>query len=113
MSGPGLDEAFDRFSADLLFDADASGEPQAAAFFGLYGQLAAESGDCIDLTYTPAHLRDVEKALGLPDGTNKLLSSQAWGWSKGGADKTGAPCPALHDVDLRQPATSELVHHIA
>lgn len=54
MSGPDLDEAFERFLADLLFEADASAEPQAAAFFRLYGQVAAENGDCIDLTYTPA-----------------------------------------------------------
>ena len=54
MSAPDLDEAFDRFWEDLLFEAEASGEPQAAAFFRLYGRLAAENGDCIDLTYTPA-----------------------------------------------------------
>jgi len=54
VSAPDLDEAFDRFWEDLLFEAEASGEPQAAAFFRLYGRLAAENGDCIDLTYTPA-----------------------------------------------------------
>lgn len=54
MSGPDLDEAYDRFWEDLLFEAEASAEPQGAAFFRLYGKLAAENGDCIDLTYTPA-----------------------------------------------------------
>jgi hypothetical protein len=49
-----LDEAHERFLEDLLFEAEASAEPQAAAFFRLYGKLAAENGDCIDLTYTPA-----------------------------------------------------------
>ncbi|GJD79383.1 AIPR family protein [Methylobacterium gregans] len=54
MSALGLDEAHERFLEDLLFEAEASAEPQAAAFFKLYGKLAAENGDCIDLTYTPA-----------------------------------------------------------
>ena len=38
---------------DLLRDADASGEPQLACFFESYAPLAAENGDCGDLTYTP------------------------------------------------------------
>jgi hypothetical protein len=54
VSSPDLDEAYDRFWEDLLFDAEASAEPQAAAFFRLYGKLAADNGDCIDLNYTPA-----------------------------------------------------------
>jgi hypothetical protein len=54
VSAPDLDEAFDHFWEDLLFEAEASGEPQAAAFFRLYGKFAAENGDCIDLTYAPA-----------------------------------------------------------
>ncbi len=54
MSSPDLDEAYDRFWEDLLFEAEASAEPQASAFFRLYGKLAADNGDCIDLTYTPA-----------------------------------------------------------
>jgi hypothetical protein len=48
-----LQEPFSRFWDELLFEAEASAEPQAAAFFRLYGSLAAENGDCIDLTYTP------------------------------------------------------------
>lgn len=54
MSAPDLDDSFARFWEDLLFEAEASAEPQAAAFFRLYAKLAAENGDCIDLTYTPA-----------------------------------------------------------
>lgn len=54
MTGPELEKAFDRFWEDLLFEAEASAEPQAAAFFRLYAKLAAENGDCIDLAYTPA-----------------------------------------------------------
>lgn len=54
MSALDLDEAHERFLEDLLFEAEASAEPQGAAFFRLYGKLAAENGDCIDLTYTPA-----------------------------------------------------------
>ena len=37
----------------MLRDADASGEPQLACFFESYASLAAENGDCSDLTYTP------------------------------------------------------------
>lgn len=53
MSGSDLDTAFDTFWDDLLFMAEASGEPQARAFFQLYADLAAGNGDCTDLTYTP------------------------------------------------------------
>lgn len=53
MSGPELQSAFDAFWDDLLFEAEASGEPQARAFFQLYAELAADNGDCTDLTYTP------------------------------------------------------------
>jgi AIPR protein len=49
-----LDDAFNSFWEELLLEAEASAEPQAAAFFRLYAKLAAENGDCIDLTYTPA-----------------------------------------------------------
>ncbi|TPK89840.1 AIPR family protein [Mesorhizobium sp. B2-4-16] len=53
MSAIDQEEAFVRFWDDLLFQAEASAEPQAAAFFRLYAKLAAENGDCIDLAYTP------------------------------------------------------------
>jgi hypothetical protein len=53
MSATEQDEAFERLWDDLLFEAEASAEPQAAAFFRLFATLAAENDDCIDLTYTP------------------------------------------------------------
>ena len=53
MSALDLDEAYGQFWDDLLFEAEASAEPQAAAFFQLYAKLATENGDTIDLTYTP------------------------------------------------------------
>jgi len=54
MNGPELTDAFGQFWEDLLFEAEASAEPQAAAFFQIYEKLAVENGDCVDLTYTPA-----------------------------------------------------------
>lgn len=53
MNGVDLQEAFARFWEELLFEAQASGDPQAAAFFAMYAKLATENGDTIDLTYTP------------------------------------------------------------
>ncbi len=53
MSALDLDEAFERFWAELLLEAEASGDPQAATFFNLYAKLATENGDTIDLAYTP------------------------------------------------------------
>jgi hypothetical protein len=53
MTALDLDEAFERFWAELLFEAEATGDPQAAAFFSLYAKLATENGDTIDLAYTP------------------------------------------------------------
>lgn len=55
MSSPDLDEAFSAFWDDLLFEADASAEPQGRAFFQLYSDLATQNGDCLDLAYAPAH----------------------------------------------------------
>lgn len=54
MTGPELGESFGQFWEDLLFEAEASADPQAAVFFRMYSELAAENGDCIDLIYTPA-----------------------------------------------------------
>ena len=48
-----LAEAHAEFWEDLLREADASGEPQLACFFQAYAPLAADNGDCDDLTYTP------------------------------------------------------------
>jgi hypothetical protein len=53
MSDLDLETAFSEFWEDLLLEATASGEAQQAAFFQLYGGLAAENGDCADLIYTP------------------------------------------------------------
>jgi hypothetical protein len=54
MSDIDLDEALEHFWQDLRFEAQMSGEPQAAAFFSLYAKLATDNGDVIDLGYTPA-----------------------------------------------------------
>jgi hypothetical protein len=54
MSAPDLDGAFALFWDDLLFEADATAEPQARAFFQLYSDLATQNGDCTDLAYAPA-----------------------------------------------------------
>jgi len=48
-----LTEEFADFWDDLMREAEVSGDPQQAAFFRLYGELAAENGDCADLIYTP------------------------------------------------------------
>ncbi|WP_332764475.1 AIPR family protein [Phenylobacterium sp.] len=53
MSAPDLDGAFALFWDDLLFEAEASAEPQARAFFQLYSDLATQNGDCTDLAYAP------------------------------------------------------------
>ena len=53
MSAADTEEAFGRFWDDLLFEAEVSAEPQAAAFFRLYAKLAADNGDSVDLAYTP------------------------------------------------------------
>ena len=48
----GTDE-FTEFWNDLFREAEVYGEPQHACFFQMYSQIAAENGDCIDLSYTP------------------------------------------------------------
>lgn len=49
-----IDEEYAGFWEDLLRQASVTGEPQNSAFFQLYAEMAAENGDCADLTYTPA-----------------------------------------------------------
>lgn len=46
--------AFADFRDDLLREAEVSGDPQRAAFFRIYGEMAADNGDTADLVYTPA-----------------------------------------------------------
>jgi hypothetical protein len=54
VSAPPLDETFTQFWEELLFEAAVSAEPQAQAFFRMYAAVAAQNGDCADLTYAPA-----------------------------------------------------------
>jgi AIPR protein len=51
---PDLEKSYHEFWDDLFLEADSSASPQAAAFFNLYSRMAAETGECTDLTYTPA-----------------------------------------------------------
>jgi hypothetical protein len=48
-----IDLSYEVFWADLMRDAESSGEPQQACFFQVYSECAAENGDCSDLLYTP------------------------------------------------------------
>lgn len=57
MADLNLTEAFSEFTADLLIEAQASGESKHCAFFKIYSELATENGDCPDLTYTPVPQR--------------------------------------------------------
>jgi hypothetical protein len=49
-----LETAYGEFMAELLFEAEASGDLQHDAFFNLYAAVASVNGDTIDLEYTPA-----------------------------------------------------------
>jgi hypothetical protein len=49
-----LAKSYQEFWDDLFLEADLSGCPQQEAFFKLFSQMAAEAGECTDLTYTPA-----------------------------------------------------------
>ncbi|WP_419914610.1 AIPR family protein [Hoeflea sp.] len=53
MSGTDAASGYDAFWDDLLRDTEVSGDPQRAAFFRVYSELAAENGDCADLVYCP------------------------------------------------------------
>ena len=48
-----LKAAFDEFLDDLTREAHTFGDPLPECFFRCYSQIAADNGDCIDLTYTP------------------------------------------------------------
>lgn len=54
-----LKAAFDDFRDDLTREVHTFGEPEHACFFQRYSQIAAENGDCIDLTYTPVRKEGV------------------------------------------------------
>jgi hypothetical protein len=48
-----LSDDFETFREDLLREAEATGDPQQAAFFSMFAALAAENGDTADLSYRP------------------------------------------------------------
>lgn len=48
-----INDEYAEFWDELMREADVSGEPQQACFFRMFGDAAAENGDCADLTYTP------------------------------------------------------------
>ena len=54
MASDDLDEAFQSFLDELQFAVGRDGDSADAAFFRLYGDLAAENGDTVDLVHTPA-----------------------------------------------------------
>lgn len=53
MDGDELSDAHGHFWNELLIEAEVSGEPQETVFFERLSELAGETGDCADLTYTP------------------------------------------------------------
>lgn len=55
-----LKAAFEEFRNDLSREVHTSGEPPQACFFQRYSAIAAENGDCIDLTYTPVRKDGVQ-----------------------------------------------------
>lgn len=46
--------AYKEFWEDVFLEADSSASPQPEAFFNLYSRLATLTGECTDLTYSPA-----------------------------------------------------------
>lgn len=57
-----LQSTFSEFREELLREAEASGDLQHDIFFDLYAIVAAESGETIDLEYTPARREAVRNA---------------------------------------------------
>jgi hypothetical protein len=46
--------AYKEFWEDIFLEADSSASPQPEAFFNLYSRVATLTGECTDLTYSPA-----------------------------------------------------------
>jgi error-prone DNA polymerase len=57
-------------------------------------------------------LRDVGKALGLPEDLTKMLSSQIWGWSEQGVEKKHAEDLNLNPGDRRLRLTMDLAREL-
>lgn len=47
---------FEEFWHDLRIQAEATGDPQWACFFGMFAEAAADNGDSEDLTYAPVRI---------------------------------------------------------
>lgn len=54
MANDMMPEEYSEFLNDVMLEAGHTGEPQHACFFRIYAELAAENGDCVDLSYAPA-----------------------------------------------------------
>ncbi|NCB97633.1 MAG: hypothetical protein EOM36_04685 [Bacteroidia bacterium] len=48
-----IEEAYAELWEDIKRESFAFGQPQQETFFNIYAAIAAENGDCLDLTYTP------------------------------------------------------------
>lgn len=69
-----LQEDFNNLAEDIALGADADGIPKVEEFFNIFSQLAAENGDCPDLTYSPilsgSGYRVDGYAFDIPDGAD-------------------------------------------
>jgi error-prone DNA polymerase len=69
--------------------------------FGTYGRDHAALCSTVIRYRAKGALRDVGKALGLPEDLIKMLSSQVWGWSREGIEPTHAEELNLNPGDRR------------
>lgn len=63
-----LSEMFDELKAEILLEAQVTGDSAHGCFFRIFGRLASENGDCPDLTYTPVPPKREGRSLYQVDG---------------------------------------------
>ncbi|MFI4998285.1 MAG: error-prone DNA polymerase [Reyranellales bacterium] len=80
--------------------------------FDQYGRDHAALCSTVIRYRTKGAIRDVGKALGLPEDLIKMLSSQVWGWSEGGVEDKHVEALNLNLSDRRLRLTLDLARQL-
>jgi error-prone DNA polymerase len=80
--------------------------------FDQYGRDHAALCSTVIRYRTKGAIRDVGKALGLPEDLIKMLSSQVWGWSEDGVEDKHLEAMNLNLSDRRLRLTLDLAHQL-
>ena len=96
---------------DVDFESDRR-EEVIQWIYDTYGRDRAALCATVSRYWARGAVRDVGKALGLPEDVTKALASQAWGWSSQGVQEKDAAALNLDTADYRLRLTLDLARQL-